>query len=85
MPLFDFKCRRCGEEFEALVRAGGSEPACTACGATDLEKLLSTFAASSGTMRKATLKTARSQAEKVRAGRRHEEHAYMRKHLHEDH
>jgi len=42
MPLFDFRCRACGEEFEALVRPP-VEPACPACAATDLERLLSGF------------------------------------------
>ena len=42
MPLFDFRCRACGEEFEALVRPP-TPPACPACAATDLERLLSGF------------------------------------------
>lgn len=42
MPLFDFRCRSCGEAFEALVRPG-SVPACPSCAATDLERLLSGF------------------------------------------
>ena len=42
MPLFDFRCRSCGNEFEGLVRAGG-EPACPACASADLERLLSGF------------------------------------------
>lgn len=42
MPLFDFRCRACGEEFEALVRAP-AEPACPSCGATGLDRLLSGF------------------------------------------
>lgn len=42
MPLFDFRCRGCGEEFEALVRPP-AVPACPACGAADLERLLSGF------------------------------------------
>ena len=43
MPLFDFRCRACGHEFEALVRTG-STPACPACAAEDLERLMSSFA-----------------------------------------
>ena len=42
MPLFDFRCRACSEEFEALVRPG-AVPACPKCAATDLERLLSGF------------------------------------------
>jgi putative FmdB family regulatory protein len=48
MPLYDFRCRGCGHEFEALVRPqDASPPCCPACAATDLEQLLSTFAVAS--------------------------------------
>ena len=43
MPLFDFTCRACGREFEALVRAGAA-PACPACGSADLDRHLPAFA-----------------------------------------
>jgi putative FmdB family regulatory protein len=42
MPLFDFQCRACGHEFEALVRRSAA-PACPSCGSADLERLLSGF------------------------------------------
>jgi putative FmdB family regulatory protein len=48
MPLFDFKCRACGREFEALVRPQDqAAPKCPACGGAELEKQLPTFAVSS--------------------------------------
>jgi putative FmdB family regulatory protein len=48
MPLFDFRCRACGHQFEALIRpADPAPPRCAACGGDDLEKLLPTFAVSS--------------------------------------
>jgi putative FmdB family regulatory protein len=48
MPLFDFQCRACGHGFEALVRPQDtSGPRCPACGGTELDKLLPTFAVSS--------------------------------------
>ena len=40
MPLFDFACRKCGKQFEALVRTG-TKPKCEACGNEDLERLFS--------------------------------------------
>lgn len=47
MPLFDFRCRSCGHEFEALVRPQDEAPAeCPSCHARDLEKLLPSFAVS---------------------------------------
>ncbi len=46
VPLYDFICRACGREFEALVRP--NYPAvCPACQSQDLERKLSTFAMTS--------------------------------------
>ena len=44
MPLFEYACRSCAHEFEALVR-GAEAPACPACHATTLDRRLSTLAA----------------------------------------
>lgn len=44
MPLFEYACRECAHEFEALVR-GSETPACPACHATSLDRKLSRFAA----------------------------------------
>jgi putative FmdB family regulatory protein len=40
MPIFEYACRACGKEFEALVRSSDT-PQCP-CGSTDLQKKLST-------------------------------------------
>jgi putative FmdB family regulatory protein len=54
MPLFDFVCRTCHHEFEALVRPQDTEPpTCKSCGGRDLEKQLSTFAVDSAALRQA--------------------------------
>jgi putative FmdB family regulatory protein len=58
MPLYDFECRSCGREFEALVRAG-DEPQCPDCQSRDLERLLSTFALSTDDRRQAAIKQSR--------------------------
>jgi putative FmdB family regulatory protein len=42
VPLYDFRCRACGEQFETLVRPP-AVPACPACAATDLERLVTGF------------------------------------------
>jgi len=58
MPLYDFACRTCKHEFEALVR-GGETPVCPACHGYDLERLLSTFAIDSAERRQAAAKDSR--------------------------
>ena len=44
MPLFEYECKRCQHQFEALVR-GRERPKCPECGSRSLAKLLSTFSA----------------------------------------
>jgi putative FmdB family regulatory protein len=46
MPIFEYRCRSCGDEFELLV-LGTEVPVCPSCEAEDLEKKLSTFASGS--------------------------------------
>jgi putative FmdB family regulatory protein len=43
MPIYEYACRDCANEFEALVRTG-TVPSCPACGSVELEKQLSVFA-----------------------------------------
>lgn len=47
MPLYEYRCRACGERFEVLQRVGeGAEQViCPECGKTAPDKQLSTFAA----------------------------------------
>ena len=81
MPLYDFQCRTCGHEFEALVRPG-HDADCPSCHGTDLERLLSGFAVASEDRTRAAIKSARKRAI---AGRREEiaaEEAYRREHEH---
>ncbi len=44
MPIYEYTCRSCGQEFEELVRGDGNRPAPPAAGA-QLEKQLSVPAA----------------------------------------
>ena len=58
MPLFDFRCKNCNQEFEALVRTG-DVPQCPSCHGLDLERLLSTFAVDTAERRQAAAKDSR--------------------------
>jgi putative FmdB family regulatory protein len=85
MPLFDFRCRSCGEEFEALVRPP-AEPVCPSCAATDLERLVTGFSFSvrSGGLSKA----ARRAVQKQQASQYRDQAAFQeeieKKHLDDD-
>ena len=60
MPLYDFVCRNCQHEFEALVRPqDAGPPACPSCGSGDLERLLSTFAVDTADLRQAAARDSR--------------------------
>jgi putative FmdB family regulatory protein len=50
MPLYEYRCRDCGNQFEVLQRLGEGAGAlsCTSCGAAALDKQFSTFATGGG-------------------------------------
>jgi len=79
VPLFDFRCKSCGKLFETLVRRGDS-PACPACGSTDLDKQLPTFALSTDDRRAAAAKQSRQRQIAARKDAIIADHEYREKH-----
>jgi len=63
MPLYEYRCRACGHQFEALVRGTG-RPVCPSCRGDDLEQLVSLFGVSSETTRQANLQAGRKRLRK---------------------
>jgi putative FmdB family regulatory protein len=47
MPVYEYSCRTCSKRFEQLL-FGREKPACPKCHGTDLERLMSRFAAHGG-------------------------------------
>jgi putative FmdB family regulatory protein len=46
MPIFEYKCNKCGHTMEFLEKSGsGHKHTCERCKSSDLQKLLSSFAA----------------------------------------
>jgi putative FmdB family regulatory protein len=45
MPIYEYRCRKCGAEFETLVRNAddAKELTCPSCGAADAQKRMSVF------------------------------------------
>jgi putative FmdB family regulatory protein len=61
MPIFEYECRACGHDFEALVLPTTPAPTCPKCQSADLEKLLSSPAVSTDGMRQANAMKSRQQ------------------------
>ena len=50
MPMFEYKCKKCGHKMEFLERTSNTgKHKCEKCGNSDLQKLFSSFSAVSGT------------------------------------
>ena len=47
MPIFEYKCKKCGAVFEFLVRGNSPKPSCPKCKSKSLEKLVSGFSVNS--------------------------------------
>ncbi len=49
MPIYEFVCPKCGEEFEELVLGSNKSVICKKCGSPEVEKKMSAFAFKAGT------------------------------------
>jgi len=44
MPIFEYKCEKCGHKVEFLEKSGGkNKHVCEKCGSSDMQKLFSGF------------------------------------------
>lgn len=49
MPLYEFRCKSCGEEYEELVASERSPvPDCPKCGGKTIERKISVFGSAMG-------------------------------------
>jgi putative FmdB family regulatory protein len=85
MPIYEYECRGCGEQFELLILKG-TVAACPACKSEDIEQLISGFAVSSAEISKANVKAARSKLKtsKTYVDRRVAEAEDVREHMAEN-
>ena len=89
MPIFEFECKVCGNQFEHLVlpwlAKPGETPECPSCHATNVERLLSICAISSENTRQSNLQKARKKMAGVTKEKETEEFKQMVEHANEHH
>jgi putative FmdB family regulatory protein len=79
MPLYDYSCRKCGHQFEALVRAS-TKPKCAKCGAEDLERLFSLPAVKSESTHDLAMRSAKKRDAAQAKDRMYEQLRYEQTH-----
>ena len=82
MPIYEYRCRACDNEFEAVILPKSDPVACPSCRSGDVERLISMFAVSSDGTRETNLKSARKAAAKTRRDKQVAEHEAIHHHHH---
>ena len=81
MPIFEYECLECEQQFEHLERAGSAPVACPSCGAEQVKRLVSLCAVSSEASRAANLSAAHQRAAAKRQEKQRSEHAQHHDHF----
>jgi putative FmdB family regulatory protein len=80
MPIYEYKCQECGNQFEFLVLPPAKDAsACPSCKSDKLERMISRFAVSSKGIRDANWKAARKNGMKVGLEKQNEDVKYKHK------
>jgi len=81
MPLYEYQCRACHHEFEALVRPQDQERTkCPACQGVDLERQLGSFAVSTREKTAAAAKQSRQRQVKANKEKLVADEEYRKEH-----
>jgi putative FmdB family regulatory protein len=81
MPLYEYRCKACGEQFEYLFRSSSPPAQCPACASADLEQLISHSAFHSEGATQANLSAQHRKMGAVRGDRQREEHRQHHEHF----
>jgi len=79
MPIYEYACKACQHEFEALV-LGGKVPVCAKCGGSELERLLSLPNVKSEATHGLAMRAAKRRDQKAGNERMQEQHIYEKSH-----
>jgi putative FmdB family regulatory protein len=83
VPLYEYKCRKCGKRFEELVKIGET-PECPRCHDPRPEQLFSmTAAVSTSTTRERSVRVARRRAGAVKREKDRADAVYQRNYIKE--
>lgn len=81
MPIFEYECLACSQQFEHLHRTAGPQAVCPSCGTANVQLLVSLCAVSSEASRAANLSAAHRRAAARRHEKQHSEHAQHHDHF----
>jgi putative FmdB family regulatory protein len=79
MPIYEYCCRSCTHQFEALVR-GAATPACPECNGQDLDRVFSLPAIASAATRSVIKRETRQRDRAQAVDRIHEQRNYEKNH-----
>ena len=81
MPIFEYECLECEQQFEHLERSGSPLAACPSCGAGHVQRLVSLCAVSSESSRAANLSAAHRRSAAKRQEKQRSEHTEHHDHF----
>ena len=80
MPIYEYSCRGCSHQFEALVR-GSAVPACPECHGAELDRVFSLSAVASTSSTRSLVKRDTTRRDKTQAAERiYTQREYERNH-----
>jgi putative FmdB family regulatory protein len=81
MPIYEYRCKGCGQVFEYLVLSSSADAKCPACDSVQLERLVSACAISSETSRETNLAAAHRKVAAGRQARLRDQHQSLHEHF----
>jgi len=83
MPLYEYKCSGCGNQFEVLILKASQPVACPSCASDSVERVLSMFAVSSESSRQASTASAYKYNNKLNAKQEPDKQRIQIEHKHQ--